>query len=134
MKKFKLWKSVLLLVLVFLAGGVTGSLITAYVGKRTLANAFDFSRWPDGMIRGLEKNMTLTPEQEAKIRLVGEHLATRMKSTLDGAIAESGLIIVDVQREVDAVLTPEQKTIHARMKAEFRDALKNGLGVTLPVE
>jgi hypothetical protein len=134
MKKFKLWKFVLLLVLMFLAGGVVGSVVTGYVGKRALAGAFDFDRWPDGMIGELEKNMTLTADQKVEIRAIGERLAARMKSTLDEAIADSGRVIVDAQREVDAVLKPEQQIIHARMIAEFRQGLKEGLGVALPDE
>ena len=132
MNMSKLWKTILLLVLVFLAGGVAGSLVTDYAGKRAFARAFDFDRWPDGMIHGLESRMTLTADQKAKLRVIGEQLATEMKRTLDGAIADSGRIIVDTQREVDLVLTPEQRVIHAQMKADFRKGLKEGLGVTLP--
>ncbi len=132
MTRFKHWKIIVLFVLVFLAGGVAGSLITDYVGKRVFARAFDFDRWPDGMIHGLESRMTLTADQKVKLRVIGEQLAAQMKGTLEGAIAESGRIIVDTQREVDAVLTPEQRVIHAQMKAEFRKGLKDGMGVTLP--
>jgi hypothetical protein len=134
MTKFKLWKSIVLFVLVFLAGGVAGSLITDYVGRRAFARAFDFDRWPDGMIHGLESRMTLTADQKVKLRVIGEQLAKQMKGTLDGAIADSGRTIVDAQREVDTVLTPEQRVIHAQMKAEFRKGLKEGMGVTLPEE
>ncbi len=132
MNKPTLWKSILLLLLVFIAGGVAGSLITGYLGKRALARAFDFSLWPDGMIQGLEQEMTLTAEQKVKLREIGGRLAERMQSTLDAALASSGRIIVDTQREVDAVLDQEQRLIHARMKAELREGLKQGLGVTLP--
>jgi hypothetical protein len=132
MTRIKHWKSILLFVLVFLAGGVAGSLITDYVGKRAFARAFDFDRWPDGMIHGLESQMTLTADQKVKLRVIGEELAKEMKGTLDGAIADSGRIIVDTQREVDLVLTPEQRIVHARMKSDFRKGLKEGLGVTLP--
>ncbi len=134
MIKPKLWKSILLLVLVFLAGGVTGGLVTDYVGKRALARAFDFDRLPDGLLHELERNMTLTPDQKPKLRAIGEQLAKRMKTTLDGAIAGSGRAIVDAQHEIDLLLTSEQKVIHARMKADFRKGLKEGLGVTLPEE
>jgi len=134
MIRFKHWKSIVLFVLVFFAGGVVGGLITDYVGKRAFVRAFDFERWPDGMIHGLESKMTLTVDQKAKLRVIGERLATRMKSTLDGAIADSGRVIVDAQREVDLVLTPEQRVVHAQMKADFRKGLKDGLGVTLPEE
>lgn len=134
MNKRKIWKSALLLLLVFLAGGVTGSVVTNYVGKIMLARAFDFNRWPDAMVKVLQDKMELTAEQQQEVRKIGEDLARKMKSTLDNAVADSGRIIVDAQREIDAVLTPDQRKIHAEMKAEFRQHLKDGLGITLPKE
>lgn len=134
MNKPKLWKIVLLLLLVFVAGGVAGSLVTGHFAKKALARAFDFSLWPEGMIHGLENEMTLTDGQKAALLAIGERLAGRMQTTLNSALAESGRAIVDAQREIDAVLDADQKVIHARMKADFRKGLKEGLGVTLPEE
>lgn len=134
MKKFKLWKIVLLLVLVFLAGGIAGSVVTNLIIKRALTQAFDFDRWPDGMVKVLEENMDLSDEQKIELRAIGTRMASQIKGTLEGAVASSGEIIVESQREVDAVLNPEQRIIHARMKAEFRRHLKEDLGVTLPEE
>ncbi|HAV64510.1 MAG TPA: hypothetical protein DCY13_19345 [Verrucomicrobiales bacterium] len=132
MKPLKRWQGILVLILVFLAGGVAGSLLTDYTGKRALARAFDFDRWPDGMLRGLKREMTLTQDQEGRLRVIGERMAERMKSTLKTAVADSGQIIVETQREIDAVLDEQQQAIHARMKEKFRKGLKEGLGVTLP--
>lgn len=134
MKPFKLWKIILLLVLVFLAGGIAGSVVTHVVLKQMLSQAFDFDRWPDGMVKVLEDNMELSGEQKAELHAIGTRMASRLQGALDGAIANSGSIIVETQREVDAVLTPEQRLIHARMKADFRKHLKEDLGVTLPDE
>lgn len=132
MNKRKIWKSALLLLLVFLAGGVTGSVVTNYVGKIMLARAFDFNRWPDTLVSVLSEKMELTDEQKQKIRIIGEDLAKQMQATLDKAVSDSGHIIVATQHRVDEVLTPDQRKIHAEMKAEFRQHLNDGLGVTLP--
>lgn len=134
MNTLKVWKMVLLLVLVFLAGGVTGSVVTSFLGKRALARAFNFDLWPDGIVRALEERMTLSAGQKTKVQEIGEDLAKKMKNTLNNAIAESGRIIVDAQQQIDQVLTPEQRIIHAQMKEEFRTHLKEGLNVTLPPE
>lgn len=134
MKKSNLWKSILALGLVFVAGGVAGSIVTDYVGRRALAQAFDFNSWPDGLVHVLEGKMQLTPNQKTRLHAIGEQLAGKMKATLDQAIADSGTAVVDAQRKIDQVLTPEQRKIHAEMKAEFRSHLKERLGIELPPE
>lgn len=134
MNKRKIWKSALLLVLVFLAGGVTGSVVTNYVGKIMLARAFDFNRWPDTLVSVLGEKMELSADQKQKIHAIGEDLAKQIKATLDKAVNDSGHIIVATQHRVDEVLTPDQRKIHAQMKEEFRQHLKDDLGFTLPEE
>jgi hypothetical protein len=134
MKLSSTWKSIVLGVLLFGAGGVVGSVVTHQFIKHALTQAFDFDAWPDGIVRTLDDKLTLTGDQKSRIRAISEAMAGQLKATLKNSLNDSGRIIVHAQHQIDDVLTPEQRTIHAEMKARFRASLKEGLGFTLPDE
>jgi len=128
------WKIVLAFVLVFAAGAVTGTAWTRWQFKRAFERGFTLEHFTASAMDALQKKLNLTPQQQPKIRAIVEDMAQQFKAAFGKTTKESGGILVESWRRVDQELTPEQRTIHARMKQEFRGALKKHLNIDLPEE
>jgi len=128
------WKSGLLLVLVFVAGGVAGGIVTQQRLKQAVADAFDFDKWPDRGTEMLTSKLKLTPEQRPKIRAIQEDVARKLKEKFRQTMIEVGRVVIEAGRAVDQELTPDQRTIHGEMKREMRAAFKEHFDITLPEE
>jgi DNA-directed RNA polymerase subunit H (RpoH/RPB5) len=128
------WKNALLLVLVFVAGGVAGGIVTHQRLKQALADAFDFDKWPDRGTEMLTSKLSLTPEQRPKIRAIQEDVAGKLKERFRGTMIEVGRDVMEAGRAVDQELTPEQRVVHEEMKREVRAAFKQHFDITLPEE
>jgi hypothetical protein len=131
MKTFARWKVVVLLLLVFVAGGVVGGVATYVFTKRALEAAFDFDRWPDRGVRILDDRLGLDPEQKIRVREIQERMARQMKEQFHQSLTESGRILLEFSDEIDVILTPEQRAIHAAMKDELRAGFRQHFGVDL---
>jgi hypothetical protein len=125
---------VVLLLLVFGAGGVVGGISTHVFMKRAMSEAFDFDRWPDRGVRMLDERLGLTEEQRIRVRQVQERLAQRMKTHFKGSLEEAGAILMQAAREVDVELTVEQRMIHGAMIEEMREAFKKHFDIELSEE
>lgn len=134
MKPMARWKLVGLLLLVFAAGGVCGGLVTHYSMKRALAATFDFERWPDRAVRFLDQRLGLSTEQEVEVRAIQERLAERMKQIFRASLTESGETLLSAGREIDEILTPDQRVIHAELKDELRAGFRRHFNLELPAE
>lgn len=134
MKPARPWKQVLLLLLVFVAGGVTGGFVTHYRTKLAFADAFDFDKWPDRGTEMLTRKLKLTPEQQPKIHATQEVIAGQLKEQFHQTMVQVGRYLVEAGRAVDQELTPEQKALHDEMKREMRAAFKKHFDITLPEE
>ncbi len=134
MKNPKLWKNLVLLTLVFIAGGVAGGVATHFYIQRVLAEAFDFDRLPDHAMKVLTDRLSLQPEQEPKVRAHVTAMAAKLKVHFRTAVTAAGQLVVASGRLVDQELTPEQKVVHAEMKREFREGMQKGMNITLPEE
>lgn len=128
------WKNGLLLVLVFVAGGVAGGIVTHQRLKQAVADAFDFDQWPDRGTALLTSKLNLTPEQQPKIRIIQEDVAGRLKEKFRQTMIDVGRVVIEAGRAVDQELAPEQRAIHAEMKREMRAAFKEHFDITLPEE
>jgi hypothetical protein len=131
MKPVLRWKILLVLLLVFVAGGVTGSVATYLFTKRALEAAFDFDRWPDRGMQILDARLALDPGQKIRIRLIQERLAQRMKEHFHGSLRESGRILLRAADEIDGELTAEQRMIHAEMRLELRAGFRRHFEIEL---
>jgi Spy/CpxP family protein refolding chaperone len=128
------WKNALLLVLVFVAGGVAGGIVTHQRFKQAVADAFDFDKWPDRGTEMLTSKLKLTAEQQPKIHAIQEDVAGKLKEKFRLTMIEVGRVVVEAGRAVDQELTPEQRAIHDEMKREMRAAFKEHFDITLPEE
>ena len=134
MKLLKHLKVVIAVVLVFAAGGITGSVVTTFHFKHALEQGLKTERWTDAAMDLLQKKLKLTPEQQPKVRAITEETVRQFKSSFGVAIAQSGTNLVASWRRTEQELTPEQRTIYRQENQKFRDALKKNFKLDLPPE
>ena len=134
MKALRHWKVILALVLVFAAGGVTGSVGTRIHFKRAFERSLNVENWTAEAMKFLDKELRLTPEQRPKIRAILDETGRQFKGTFCLAIDESATNLVASWRRIDRELTPEQRAVHQRKCQEFREGLKKALKIDLPAE
>lgn len=132
MKILKDWKVILAVVLVFVAGAVTGSVLTFLHFTHAFEGGFTVEHWNAKTMKMLQKDLNLTPEQEPKVRAVVEQTGEQFRQTFGQAIRVAGTNLVVSWRRIDQVLTPEQRLIYQRKCEEFRQKLKKDLNVELP--
>jgi Spy/CpxP family protein refolding chaperone len=134
MTLFRYWKIGLGLAVVFIAGAVTGSVAThQWLGHR-INSALNFDHWKLGVMEVLQSKLNLTPEQHEKIAASVDARGQEIRQSFARAFDDSGHLLVRLQVEVDQVLTPQQRAIHAQMKRDFRAEVKRRFHVDLPEE
>lgn len=134
MKVLKYWKIAIGLVLVFVAGVVTGSVATHQVIKHHVEHALNFEHWKSGVMQVLQSKLNLSPAQHQKIEALVDERGHEICASFAKAFNESGHALVRLQLQIDQQLTPEQRQIHAQMKREFRAELKKRFNFELPEE
>ncbi len=132
MKALKYWKAILAMVLVFAAGVVTGSLTTMLHFKHAVERGFNTKNWTAGVMKDMQNDLNLTPEQQPKIKAILDGTAHQFEGSFGLAIKESGTNLVDCWRQIDKELTPEQRVVFQRKCQEFRVGLKRKLKIELP--
>lgn len=134
MKLFRYWKLIAAFLSVFLAGVVSGGVATNLAIRRALADAMIEQKWAQGVVGHLQAKLGLSPEQHARIQSVVDASGGEFKALFKRMFDDFGHAIVRLQHRVDAELTPAQRTVHAAMKAEFRQSLKDHFNLDLPAD
>lgn len=134
MRVLRYWKIVLGLVLVFGAGAVTGSVATHQVIKRGIERALNFERWKAGVMQELQTRLNLTPPQHQKIAALVDQHGREIRGLFSRTFNDCGQVLVQLQREIDRELTPQQREIHDQMKRGLRAELKKRFNYDLPPE
>lgn len=132
MRILKHWKVFLVLLLVFAAGTVTGSVLTVVHFKRAFERGLSVEHWTTEAMRTMQRDLSLTPEQQPKVRAILQHTGRQFKGTFGQAVRESGTNLVNCWEQIDRELTPEQRVLHQRKCQEFRVAVKKALKLDLP--
>ncbi|HYG33775.1 MAG TPA: hypothetical protein VEC99_03265 [Clostridia bacterium] len=132
MKFLKHWKVILTVLLVFAAGGVTGSVLTTIHFKRAFERGLKPENWVAQGMRVLDRQVNLSAEQRPKVRTIMEDTANQFKHSFGQAISESTTNLVVSWHRIDQELTPEQRTIHQRECQKVREKMKQAFNIDLP--
>ena len=117
------WKVSLSLVAIFLAGTVTGAVITLRIVKRVAADHARFERLPDLILAQMKTRLALTPEQTTRLRPAVEQATRALRDlrTQAGATISQTLNTLDTQ--IERELLPEQKPKFEQLRRDLRTRL-----------
>lgn len=132
MSTLKHWKVILVVILVFAAGGVTGSVSTVTYLKLKFARGFNVESKTAREMQELQHELNLTPEQQPKIKAILLDNGHKFETSFGQAMRESGTNTVESWKLIEKELTPEQRVIFQRRCQKYRDEIKNTLKVDLP--
>jgi Spy/CpxP family protein refolding chaperone len=117
----KPWKLILLLVGIFLAGGVTGAFGWIRFGHGMFARRPGPDQWAPQHLKRLAERLDLTPAQEDLLRPIIKRNMDELNRLRATSMAETKTIFERMEREVAEQLTPEQRTKLEQMNKEFRE-------------
>jgi hypothetical protein len=132
MKFLKHWKAILVLVLVFAAGGAAGSALTVVHFRSAFIASFRAEHWVEEAMKAMNRDLSLTVEQQAPIRTIVSETVSEVGDSFGFAIRESGTNLVASWNRIELLLTPEQRVIHQQKTQEFRDGVKKAMKIDLP--
>lgn len=116
------WKVIIVLLGIFVAGGVTGGFVTARVCKNKAANRPVPEEWAPKAMKRIVERLELTPEQQDRIRPVVRSHMEELNRVRNHSMAQTQGVVEEMQREISDELTPEQKVKYAQMNRELREA------------
>ena len=120
----KPWKLVLLLVGIFLAGGATGALLTVKFGRNWMSQRPAPGQWGDGHLRRLAQRLELKPEQVDQLKPVIRRNMEELAKLRNDSMAETRAVFERMEREISALLTPEQRAKFDETNREMRDRMR----------
>src|SRR5262245_53306411 len=134
MNALRHWKVLLTIILVFAAGGVTGSIVTVLHFKRAFEHGFDVENKTAEVMKEMQRDLKLTPEQQPRIKAILTETGHKFETSFGQAMRESGTNMVASWKQIEKELTPEQRAIFQRKCQKFREGVKKNLKVDLPSE
>jgi Spy/CpxP family protein refolding chaperone len=120
----KPWKLVLLLTGIFLAGGVTGALLTAKFGRQWVGQRPAPGQWGDGHLRRLARHLELRPEQVEQLKPIVRRNMEELGRLRAESMTESRAVFERMEREISAQLTPEQRSKFDEYNREARERVR----------
>ncbi len=124
----KNWKVTLYLTVIFIFGGITGSFVTLQILKYTIHYHRHSRDWSARMMKRLESNLKLTPEQVQKIKPIVDQSVDELKAIRSKTIYESSQVIHRTEEQISRELTPDQQKRFEEIQQERRKHFKERFG------
>ena len=105
---------------IFVAGAVSGSMLTLRVVKRAVGRNLNPDGWATAAMQAYRKKLKLTPEQIQKIQPAMDQAAQEIRAIGGSATVEIFSVVIQMNDRVAKELTPEQQKRFEEMKQEFR--------------
>jgi hypothetical protein len=123
------WKLALVFTVLFLTGGLTGSLITRSVLRRqALPNPTrSFHTWTENLMQKLQRAAQLTPDQSAKIRPRVEAAVKQMQSIQIQSMQQGSDALDAALAEIETGLNPDQQKRLERFRDRRREFLQEAI-------
>lgn len=120
----KPWKLVLLLVGIFLAGGVTGALVAMKFGRNWGPARTAPDQWPQMHLRQLAQRLELKPEQIDQLKPIIKRNMEELAKLRSESMMGTRAVFEKMEREIAAQLTPEQKTKFDEYNRQMRERMR----------
>jgi uncharacterized membrane protein len=123
------WKLALVFAVLFLTGGLSGSVITySVLRKQAPSNPTrSFHSWTENLMEKIQRNGRLTPEQSAKIRPRVEAAVKQMQSIQVQAMQQGSDALDAALAEIEPELTPDQQKRLERFRERRREYLQQAI-------
>jgi hypothetical protein len=123
------WKLALVFAVLFLMGGLSGSVITySVLRKQVLPNPTrSFHAWSENLMQKLQRIGKLTPEQSAKIRPRVEAAVKQMQSIQIQAMQQGSDALDAALAEIDSELSPDQQKRLEHFRERRRQFLQEAI-------
>lgn len=115
------WKVILVLLGIFVAGGVTGGFVTLRIIKNRVLDRPVPEEWAPRHLKRLVDRLALTPEQQEQIRPIVRHNMEQLNRLRNQSMTETRMRVESMQRDIAQKLTPEQRTKFEMMNRELRE-------------
>lgn len=117
------------LLLIFLLGGGTGSLVTLGVVRKEVTEPVtrDPRDASGSILQNLSQRLELTPEQRREIQPILLQAVREIRETRGRTMQEVVRIMQETDREILAALTPEQAERYERYREKQRERLQGAL-------
>jgi Spy/CpxP family protein refolding chaperone len=112
------WKITFVLLGIVLVSFVAGAFLGAKLTERTLKRRHAPEMWNQTVMRALQKNLQLTPEQAQKVQTVIDGGVEQMKGIRLETIARTDAVFEKMVEEIDHDLTPEQSAELQKLKQQ----------------
>jgi Spy/CpxP family protein refolding chaperone len=124
----KNWKVALYLAAIFIAGGITGSIVTLQTLKHTIHKHRNHENLSAMMMKRLESDLKLTPEQVQKIKPIVDQSVRELEAIRSKTISQSSEIISRSEERITQELTPDQQKRFQKIQQERRKHFKEPHG------
>lgn len=114
----KHWKIILSLSLIFVAGAVTGSVVTFKIVKQVVNSRTNPDQWSGRILREYRHRLKLTPAQIERIKPRMMEAGRDLKATRSDFNQAYGQIFRRVHAEIFQELTPKQREMFRRIREE----------------
>jgi Spy/CpxP family protein refolding chaperone len=118
------WKVALYLAAIFVAGGVTGWTIAARATKEKMYSSFRSDEFAAHLRERVRSGLDLTPDQAAKIEPIIERTCSEMKSIHRDTYKRISQIISNLNAQIAAELTPDQKAKFEQMEKDRQESTR----------
>jgi hypothetical protein len=123
------WKLVLVFAVLFLMGGLSGSVITCAVLRREMPPnpTRNFHAWTENLMQRLQRIGKLTPEQAARIRPRVESAVKQMQGIQIQAMIQGSDAFDAALAEIETELNPDQQKRLEHFREQRRAKFQEGI-------
>jgi Spy/CpxP family protein refolding chaperone len=114
--------------LAFIAGGVVGFAADRFMLRRGFAHGGPPQFSTRSIVRHLDRELDLTPDQKAKVEEIVKRRHEHIDSVWTNIHAQIRTEIDGANAEIEKILTPEQRVKFDRMKMRMRSRSRLGGG------
>jgi Spy/CpxP family protein refolding chaperone len=132
MNQLARWKIVLSLAAIFLAGSVTGVVLTVAIAKHEVRQQSDPTQWFQLTMNRWKTRLHLTAAQEEKLKPIVEATVNELSSLRASDLRQTDEILARAQARIDPELTPEQRVRLQKMRDARMRRLQEWLNIPTP--
>lgn len=125
-------KIVLSLAGIFIAGAVTGALVTIAIAKHEVRRQSDPSQWVELTMHRWKTRLRLSAAQEEKLKPIVEATVDELRTLRTNDLRQTDEIFARAQTRIDPELTPDQRIRLQKMRAARQRRLQEWLNIPAP--